>query len=231
MPDDTKKRKAIPKGGHKLRDAAGRPVIGMNLWGARYVHVDGHHRLVCKAKIVTYVYPEQRKTWVDSRKRVRSQRTREESVRFLGDTKLIAAHDLEAPHCEGMPRMPLLKSLRTNSHFWWVNASGAIERIATEYEARLPDLPPNEGWHLVHTEGVSSLIAYAKKLPTTGGERAETDTERDERERREAAKKKRHAQKLATAQSMVQRYERRIKLDTTLLKKWRRRVNRMEKRS
>lgn len=217
MTDPTKKRrKSRPKGGHRITDAAGRPVIGM--WGVGSI---------ARALPITFYYREVRRDLLTTKGvKVGTRRVRAEALRVVGESNLRSAAFVYAPQCAGFPDMLLLKSLRTYSKYWWVNARGDLERSATEYEARLPDLAPREGWTLASHDAVASLVAHQKQLPIG---REPTDTERQERDARAQVKAASRARRLSTARSMVARYERRIKLDTTLLKKWKRREKALAK--
>lgn len=75
------------------------------------------------------------------------------------------ADEIVAPLVAGLPCMPILKALRTPSTSWWVSARGTLERVATEYEIRVPDLLPREGWRLVGAAEAASMVEARRRDP------------------------------------------------------------------
>lgn len=263
-----KKKRSRPPGGHRVTDAAGRPLIGMawpesgeTPWSYMFPHRpapklprgfdttgDEDWRSVNHevARPVALVYPEQRVTeeeakakflasnptgywrglWVRG-KRVKSTCVRPACVSFFGSTTLYRAEHVDAPRCPGRPAMTLLDAIESLTTEWWVNAEGTLERLATEYEVRLPDLPPRDGWRLISAEAAESLVRYSKHVV---GAHGPSDTEREEQQARRVEKERKLQANIDNAAAMVARYERRTKLVATLLKKWQRKLARLEKR-
>jgi len=110
---------------------------------------------------------------------------------------------------ERLEAVPLIKSLRTYSHqSWWLSRDEAgrpvLERRATLYEERMPELPPKSGWELAPVETVVELIGKsktAKGRPLTHG----SETERELREKEIVASR---ARSLSSARAALYRHER-----------------------
>lgn len=216
-----------------LRDAAGEPVVG---YVARELLLEENKEWV--GKPVRYFCPAEHMLaeWKALPLGLPSPPSRvylhkRARILFRGSRIWYEARDVFARPVDGMKPMPLMKALRNFSHdFFWVSGSGALERRATEYEARLPEdaSPPRAGWKLMHTKDVASLIGYSKAVPagTVFSGKSETDAEDHQKEvvrRRERALKKavaslaRHEETLRRKLAVVERAKTKIeKLRTKL---------------
>jgi len=126
----------------------------------------------------------------------------------------------------GMPYVPIMKALKTPGTSWWLGVNGALERVATIYEERTSETPPCEGWKLVSAEEAARLTAERRQ----SGSGTLAVSEFDEAMRRKVLEKKltRLEARAEAARSNVKRYERRVKLVTTLLRKWTTKLARRE---
>lgn len=126
---------------------------------------------------------------------------------------------------DGRPNVPLMKALRAFSHdFWWLSARGALERRATIYEERMPNVaPPRAGWRLVSTTDVASLIGRSKGLDTSVVPRV---SEMNEDERAKARLRMRQ-RALTKAESTLKHYEQTLARAQKLVEQWTKRVTRL----
>lgn len=130
-------------------------------------------------------------------------------------------NDVFAP---GEPLVPIMKALKTPGTSWWVGSSGALERVATIYEERTSEAPPYEGWRLVSAEEASRLTAERRST----GERLPSELDEAMRLANNAKRLARLEARVEAARLSVKRYERRVKLATTLLGKWTSKLTRSE---
>lgn len=105
---------------------------------------------------------------------------------------------------------------------WWRSSRGALERPETIYEAlhREETTPPREGWSLVDGFGHAKLFRTERERPAT------SELEDEQLVSRNAPL----ARKIAEARSTLARHQRGLALKKTLVKKWQKKVTRLEKR-
>lgn len=147
-------------------------------------------------------------------------------IQFHGSNQWYPAKQVFVVPKEGCPDIPLMKALRLLSHdFWWVSARGALERRATIYEERMPHVaPPREGWRLLPSAEVASLIGQSKSagghsLVPRISETDELDTVRARIRHRQRA--------LQKAELTLLRHTRSRTRTEKLIVKWTERVERL----
>lgn len=121
----------------------------------------------------------------------------------------------------GKKRTPVFEALKIlSSTWWWANANGILERVATEYEVEreAEDAPPGAGWVLVHGE---AYVISSRNAPMTPGiARGESEVERFDRERKAQLLLKRRAKRCAHAAAMVALHTSKLRREEKLVAKW-----------
>lgn len=157
---------------------------------------------------------------------VRSPRLRcKPMVIFFGDPKYesgpLLADSITAPWAKDLSCIPILKALRTPSTSWWVSARGTLERVASEYEVRVPDLLPREGWRLVGAAEAAAMVDARRRDPNAP-HMGELDEELELQHANARRRKARVAVEAARASLAV--WQRKAKLAATKVKKYERLV-------
>lgn len=214
-------RKSHPRPKPKvLRDAGGRPVIGCIMRETKLEEPS------IVARPVRFFCPlEERMNPAG-----RISLYRRAKIVFRGSPRWYDSRDVIAPPKDGMAPMSLMRALRTLSHdFWWVSSSGALERRATNYEARLPtavneEFPPHPGWRLISSNDVASLISYSKH--TASREVMPTRSETD-KARVVVAKLKRLDRELRHAEGVLSRHKADLAKRERIVRKWEKKIEKL----
>lgn len=120
------------------------------------------------------------------------------------------------------PGVPFVGSHGTASGWWWLSGTGALERVASLHEKarhEAGDPAPGEGWILVSPDVAAGIVAHRRTLPSALRP-GEGETDRAERERREAELRARRERKAAHAAAMLAMHERALRREGKLVAKW-----------
>lgn len=148
------------------------------------------------------------------------------SARLSRDPRSVRLVAPDHPYAEvyDMPLLTALFKVDPRGH-WWQSKGGALERVATAYEAIHPNDLPKPGWKLV-TEAEARRIV-ARRRVTVDGPRSELD----EAAAIQAAftKRERARDRVEKAKAMVARWSRRRTIATTRIEAWKKRLRAAER--
>jgi hypothetical protein len=126
------------------------------------------------------------------------------------------------PDPDGATGPHLIRATETASEsgLWWRSPRGALERPATVYEYmhRHENPPPREDWTLVDGSSQSGLLKMEPAVPS----------ELDDEDRHEKISALQH--RADVARTTIARHARVLALKRTLIKKWEKKLARIEKR-
>lgn len=200
-----------------LRDAAGQPVIG---YVVRDLLLEEKEEWIGRS--VRYFRSAEYKRQSVSGSGFRQAFVylhKKASILFCGSRTWHEARDVFARPVEGMRLVPLMKALRNFSHdFFWISAGGALERRATEYEARMPESAkaPREGWKLVPAGSVAALIGYSKEMPAGAVIPQESEMDAEAHRKEIVRRRERALQKAAIS---LLKHERELKRKTKIVER------------